>query len=365
MDEFQTGELAASLPHLRAGAADNNDNSGIEMMTNSAIKVTQKVQQRGLKQLAGLLLLTLATAGAEAASYAGTQFEIEMVVFARDNGMNQSRENWPSAPHLAYDDRWVDFDTPSRSNPMSPQLLPAPNQLDNKVAALKRSAGYRVLFHKTWRQVLQQERNAPAVLISGGAPSDNHHELEGSVTLSVSRYLHLSTDLWLSEWLPQSAEMPTADNSGFGYQQAATAAATQGIRVPTRPRAAISVNSSLAGEEPLSLGGTQSASESNGYGTASTTDNYANGTDAAVFRSGNRFSDTPIGESVDPAEHAPSEKLAARVAVLQEERRLRSGELHYIDHPKLGVLIEVRTVAQQQEPSSDDLQQDEEPLDLN
>jgi hypothetical protein len=34
----------------------------------------------------------------------------------------------------------------------------------------------------------------------------------------------------------------------------------------------------------------------------------------------------------------------AGVVLLRESRRLRSGELHYLDHPKLGVLVRVEPV---------------------
>lgn len=284
-----------------------------------------------LKQLTGVALLALCAAGAEAASYAGTQFEIEMVVFSRESGMSQSRETWPAAPRLNYDSHWVDFNTPSGADPMIPALQPAPNQLDNKVAALKRSSGYQVLFHKTWRQVLQTERNAPAVLVSGGPANGNHHQLEGSVTLSVSRYLHLSTDLWLSEWLPETVGTSAFNNSGLNSTEATT---PQGIAVPTRPRAAISTSdSAVSGEEPMGLGALSAQGTRSGYSAAS---GYSTAADSAVFH----------GEHgpAQPAAVEPAHKIAARVAVLNEERRLRSGELHYIDHPKLGVLIEVRTV---------------------
>ncbi|MBB5210564.1 CsiV family protein [Microbulbifer hydrolyticus] len=304
--------------------------------------LTKKQVTNRLKQLTGAALLTLCTAGAEAAGYAGTQFEIEMVVFARESGMSQSRETWPAVPQLAYDSHWVDFNTPSESDPTVPALQPVPSQLDNKVAALKRSSGYQVLFHKTWRQVLQTERNAPAVLVSGGTRDGNHHQLEGSVTLSVSRYLHLSTDLWLSEWLPETTGAP---GSGFSAPasvnvSAAGTEAPKGISVPTRPRATMTVADTLASDEPMDLG--SSAQNNREYGFSETS-GYSTAADSAVFGNDNHS---------EPEALEPASKLAARVAVLNEQRRLRSGELHYIDHPKLGVLIEVRTVQEPEEEES-------------
>ncbi|MFC6635564.1 CsiV family protein [Microbulbifer taiwanensis] len=232
-------------------------------------------------QLGSALLLAIAAASAQAANYAGTTFEIEMIVFERPQGMEQSRETWPTAPRLQYPSRWVDFDT-ARGGSLF--LSPAATRLDNKAAALTRG-GDRVLFHKAWRQVLQQKRNSPAILISGGDRAGDQSRLGGSVTLSVSRYLHLSTNLWLSEF--------------------AAAGADSGIPLPRRPVATT--------EEPLDL-----ASEAGDFQAAA----------ASAF-----------------AAQPQQAVYAQHLVPLQAERRMRSGELHYIDHPAFGILIEVRTVS--------------------
>ncbi|MCX2794456.1 peptidoglycan binding protein CsiV [Microbulbifer thermotolerans] len=234
-------------------------------------------------RLCAALLLAAAAASAQAVNYAGTTFEIEMIVFERIGGMENSSEDWPAAPRLRYPDKWVDFDTATGGAPL---LVPAATQLSNKAAALNRSGDMRVLFHKAWRQVLQQKRNSPAIIIDSGENPGSQSRLGGSVTLSVARYLHLSTNLWLSE--------PSDDNTG--------------IPLPLPPKAAT--------EEPLDLMST------------------------ADFR--------PV--MADRA-MAPDTTYARHVALLQAERRMRSGELHYIDHPAFGVLIEVRTITSAEETS--------------
>ncbi|WP_323844070.1 CsiV family protein [Microbulbifer magnicolonia] len=239
-------------------------------------------------KICSALLMALAATAAQAVNYAGTTFEIEMIAFERPQGMERSRESWPAAPRLQYPSRWVDFTT---ADGEALVLSPAPTRLDNKVAALRRG-GERVLFHKAWRQVLQQKRNAPAILVSGGDSFSGHNRLEGSVTLSVSRYLHLSTNLWLSD---------------FGNAQAGS-----GILLPQRPQVTL--------DEPLELMGTGGPVTSAAIGPAATED--------------------------------PQVVYASRVAQLQQERRMRSGELHYLDHPAFGILIEVRTVEQQEEDTA-------------
>lgn len=236
-------------------------------------------------KLCSALLLAIAATGAQAANYAGTTFEIEMIIFERSRGMEQSRETWPAAPQLQYPSRWVNFDTAEGGALL---LSPAAARLGNKAAALNRG-GDRVLFHKAWRQVLRQKRNSPAILISGGERMGDHSRLGGSVTLSVSRYLHLSADLWLIDFAGNPAD--------------------SGVLLPQRPEATT--------EEPLDL-----------------------------MRNSADFQPAAISAN------APQPVYARHVAPLQAERRMRSGELHYIDHPAFGILIEVRSVAQQEEETA-------------
>ncbi|MCW8128213.1 CsiV family protein [Microbulbifer halophilus] len=248
-----------------------------------------------ISQLCAILLLALATAGAQAANYAGTTFEIEMIVFSHSGGMEQSRESWPATPRLQYPEKWVDFDSTKGDSLF---LSPVAPRLNNKVAALDRSGNYRVLFHKTWRQVLQQKHNSPAILISGGDTVGDHHRLEGSVTLSVSRYLHLSTDLWLNDF-----GNDTTRNTVNGPE-------TGGVMLPRRPSAKVA-----AADEPAAPGSADSGFRASSLNSAA----------------------------------VPAPAYAQHVALLREERRMRSGELHYIDNPAFGVLIEVRTVEKSEE----------------
>ncbi|MFS1526081.1 CsiV family protein [Microbulbifer sp. 2304DJ12-6] len=299
------------------------------------------------------LVLALSAAAAQAANYAGNTFEIELIVFERPQGMARSGESWPASPRLQYPARWVDFNTrtatPEVQETLSlietpeagdrlgseirdseapqpdataaltvqaevetaPSLLlsPVPTLLNNKVAALIKG-GDRILFHKAWRQVLEQKHNSPAVLIHGGDRFRGHSQLEGSVILSVSRYLHLSTDLWFSDFSAPPE--------------------TKGIPLPKRPREA-----TLERPEVI-VPDNQGDSQRSHTGSAL----QDNQLDFGEYEPVTLEMDTP----------GPEQPLyVAHVARLQHERRMRSGKLHYIDHPAFGILIEIRTVPGQQE----------------
>ncbi|WP_226647283.1 CsiV family protein [Microbulbifer variabilis] len=306
-----------------------------------------------IAHLCSTLALALAATASQAANYAGNTFEIEMIVFERPQGMAQTSETWPAEPKLSYPSRWVDFDTrahreetsqSSATNtlsepnepvnethrttdldeepigfettelggnntdeaPLSHLLLsPVATKLDNKAAALERG-GDRILFHKAWHQVLEQKHKSPAILIDGGEAFAGHTQLEGSITLSVSRYLHLSTNLWLSDF--------------------STPASAEGIRLPLRPS-----NTSIPSAEEASLPLAHEGDNS-----------FSNLEARDAHRPAGRQGPMNLNASL-PAVQQPV--YVMRAAHLQHERRMRSGQLHYIDHPAFGILIEIRTVA--------------------
>ncbi|WHI53049.1 CsiV family protein [Microbulbifer sp. MLAF003] len=303
-----------------------------------------------ITRLCSTLALALAAAGTQAANYAGNTFEIEMIIFERPQGMAQTSENWPANPRLEYPSNWVDFET-RQENPQptpSPEavsltelageevstdeplgfepletngdkvesgshssllLSPTATLLGNKATALARG-GDRILFHKAWRQILKQKRNSPAILIDGGDTFQGHSQLGGSITLSVSRYLHISTDLWLNDF--------------------STPASVDGVLLPQRPRVAV--------EAPLEI-----------KSRAQSEENYKSVALQDVPNSLSDYEPVTLSEPQLETEHMV---YAAHTARLQHERRLRSGQLHYIDHPAFGILIEVRTVAK---PTEEDI----------
>ncbi|WP_444943995.1 CsiV family protein [Microbulbifer sp. ZKSA006] len=311
--------------------------------------------------LCSTLALTLAATSAQAVNYAGNTFEIEMIVFERPQGMENSAETWPAAPRLQYPSKWVDFATPRTPRPAAAEealslddiistpeagnpsdlepaglegvpgenvetrqapkpaaanllLRPVPTLLNNKAAAISR-AGDKILFHRAWRQVLKTKRNSPAILIDGGSQFSGHSQLEGFITLSVARYLHISTNLWLNDFYTQPGE--------------------QSILLPQRPQNKV--------ERPLQI-------STDNYSAGGDTYPQNNGFDIEANQ-GSIHSREPLTLS-EPEFIKEAPLYVAHAARLQHERRLRSGQLHYIDHPAFGILIEVRTVAKPKEDSS-------------
>lgn len=132
-------------------------------------------------------------------------------------------------------------------------------EFNGVVASLQRSSAYNVLLVKSWQQPGLERNNAVPVVLQGGRNYGRHHQLEGTVKLVLSRYLHLETDLWLGN-----------------YRQIIDTSA------PPEPRE----------------------------------------------------NDDIVWAAVEPWE-------PTRLVRMQDNRRMRSKELHYLDHPLIGVIVKV------------------------
>lgn len=205
------------------------------------------INRPNLHSLILLLMLTVPAAPVISAATQTPWFDVEVVVFSRDAGAAADSEIWPADPGTPVLDTARHLGTSATSNGRKtfPLLPQADWQLKPEAYSVsKRGRGLKLLLHKAWRQpVLSRRSPQPVLLRSSQRGRTGAPLLQGTVNISVSRYLHLDMDLLL-----------------------------QGIR-----------RNPIDGDDVLS-GQTQ---------------NYR----------------------------------------IQAHRRMRSGELHYIDHPLMGVLV--------------------------
>lgn len=178
---------------------------------------------------------------------------------------------------------------------------------------LRRAPGYRVLFHKAWRQPGLGRTESPWVFIQGGNKTNDRHELEGSFRLVRNRYLHIQANLWKTRFLPTGYQLaqPATLSSGAEPRQEMTSSLGAGqLQWPTLP--ALPAFSS----EGASSEGISSEKES---------------TDAEeefiierkVQTQPTRASDIPISD----------------IVVLNQSTRVTRKELTYLDHPNMGAVV--------------------------
>lgn len=206
------------------------------------------------------------------------------------------------------------------------------HDLNNDARRLGRDRSMRVLFHHSWRQPMTKEDDAPSIVMTGGDIFGEHFELEGSVKLYVSRYLHLHTNLWLTQF-----------EANVGQES------DHWPPIPERPQPLVielDLDSVFEGaytdkqesifEESLKFN-TQINSTSTNFGFSYSPDDtplpenelsYANMSTPSLLNDYSRFAQKPF--------------ITKHIVTMKQKRRMRSKELHYIDHPKLGILINIK-----------------------
>jgi hypothetical protein len=187
-------------------------------------------------------------------------YQVEVIIFGRPGATAQ--ETWPTDIRLTYPDNIVSVAESGFSDGFTP-VPTNERSLNPQAATLARSGNYTLLFHQAWRQTIYA--NKTNIAISGGKVFNGHHELEGSISLSVGQYLKIQTNLWLTKFAP-----------------AGTSIAESWPELPNLPN---SFTSDVDTSNPIQ-----------------------------------------------------------RIVKLNQERTMRSNEVHYIDHPVMGLIIKITPV---------------------
>lgn len=81
--------------------------------------------------------------------------------------------------------------------------------LDGIAGSIRRSSLYRLLLHVAWRQPVVADADADPVLIQTGKRYGDDYEIDGTLTVSRSRFLHVDTNLWFNQFAQKyDQEMP-------------------------------------------------------------------------------------------------------------------------------------------------------------
>lgn len=202
---------------------------------------------------------------------------------------------------------WLDEDdrTPK------PELTRAKQRLES-------SDDYQVRHYLRWAEQLQDEPKSLPVRIDSASQGQPWPELQGDITVYVSRYLHIKTNLWLNtdgHYLPDW-QMPAPPEPVNPVQH-------RGLPVGAQRLA----SSSSELPEITALGRPDWLLEA-GIG------------EQFRYLERNRpDSNLPNGlvdeEVTYPYRHA---------IALQQTRRMRSGEIHYIDHPAMALIVSITRI---------------------
>lgn len=152
--------------------------------------------------LTGLIISTTVVAEEAKPHPNERDYIIEILVFTQQPGAGATE--LPSKPHLylPIEERALKIGAAPAWTRLSritgPSYWPQRVKLTKEANALKHNDDYRLLFHQAWRMRLVSEANSLPLLIEGGDYFAGMPELQGKLKLSVARYLHLETDLFLN-----------------------------------------------------------------------------------------------------------------------------------------------------------------------
>ena len=291
----------------------------------------------------------------------GRWYKVEMLIFKRLGTERGSRELWPQNVRLIYPKNTRHLQARNADNL---RLLPQnQHQLGGLNYTLRKNENYKVLYHKAWKQQMLGAQKSPAIIISGGdtvnSSVNSSKELEGYIKIHIARYLHLTTDLWLTGNIPANSiptnniptnsiptnsiptnSIPTNSINRFGYGQ------DERLFKQAKPigRFPIGFSESSVNNSSSVIAGGEQEAQHLGYNSYS--GNYFHRTSSfnktSNNSSNNAYNNNAYNNNAynnNAYSNGNKTNSSKPVSVLRERRRMRSKELHYIDHPLMGLLI--------------------------
>lgn len=221
-------------------------------------------------------------------------FTVEVIIFANKDSSVIADEYWPDIEE-------VPAKSAIRLKPVNEGELDAFQKLPKSLLSLQdeksriRSSGkYRILYHQGWMQpVAETQRPKPIRITAGDIMDNGMYELDGYIAVGRGRYLHFRPDLYFSRRL-------TADETSLLRNKSATKENEE--------------NAELIQAEALMTMETVSGTVS----SAPVSNTPANNIDLFI-----------------------PEILTVNQT---QARRMRSEELHFIDHPLFGIMVEIKPV---------------------
>lgn len=230
----------------------------------------------------------------------GSIYEIEIIVYAID--VKEEVEQYPLLLNLHYPDQVDRFPEDAEALAITEPtdygeyvlLESGDDGLGFMAENIAEESGYSILLHKRWLQYIPEQEQDRHLLIEGGDSYGGYRELQGVLLIYLKRYLHIELELWLSDFT----------NSGTSPQPLP----------PLPPRK----------EEKDEIQLFQ--------------------TEVGAFRRKARNVADDLNAQLGDNAKLP---VVRRIVRLQENRRVRSQELHHFDHPRMGVLLRIKVADSQ------------------
>lgn len=299
-----------------------------------------------MKKLIYLLLLAVSWP-----SFAARQFDIEVILFKRNINPEQVNESWPEQLKQVDMKGALSLEDNTALKAKGVTILPSSQYaLDAQYNKLKKHAGFTPLAHIAWRQGDQNQANAPKLFITAGRDfseqflpdgrskkdvvqptnagsmsSDTNHD---GITITTDNSIPL-----LSDSNNDVADIANEANSDPLYQLNGM------LQVYVQHYLFLDANLDLREPSRREVIMTKPLLES--IANEQSTLTVSSGTD--IENDIDENSNVQIGHLQEVKKNIKVEEFLKPYR-LSQQRRMRSGEIHYLDNPLLGVIIQVRRV---------------------
>lgn len=241
-------------------------------------------------------------------TWAERKFDIEVVIFKRAIDAEKTNESWPQ------DLSKIEFKNSGSLNDANYRarkgvvMLPASEyKLNDQVNKLSQHAGFKVLMHKAWRQGDKGRYGSPSFHIKAGKDFSKRFNMDGTIRSNAPS---LSSEGITEQSIPK----PIPQLEG---------------------KLQIFVEHYLYADVELDL-------KAPGTRTLGFVHSDLNDFDKQTS-SNNQVTHVGMMEEIVPSINKEEFLKTFR---MDQKRRMRSNETHYLDHPLMGVLIQVRRVNQ-------------------
>ncbi|MGF1790915.1 peptidoglycan binding protein CsiV [Photobacterium profundum] len=294
-----------------------------------------------MKKLIYLLLLAVSWP-----SFAARQFDVEVILFKRNINPEQVNESWPEQLKQVDMQGALSLEDTAALKAKGVTILPSSQYaLDAQYNKLKKHAGFTPLAHIAWRQGDQNQANAPKLYITAGRDFSEQFLPDGRSKKDVEQPTNAIS---IDSDSNNDGITITADNSTSLLSNSNNNADTRSdslyqlngmLQVYVQHYLFLDANLDLREPSRREVIMTKPLLES-----IVNEQNAMNvDTDTATENGIDVNSNVQIGHLQEVKKNIKVEEFLKPYR-LSQQRRMRSGEIHYLDNPLLGVIIQVRRV---------------------
>ncbi|OAN18803.1 hypothetical protein A3K86_04980 [Photobacterium jeanii] len=260
-------------------------------------------------------------------SLAARQFDIEVILFKRNISPEQVRESWPDSQKPINLSGTIAFsDTEALAAKGARVLSPSQYQLNNEYAKLKNHAGFTPLAHFAWRQGDQGKGSAPRIHIMAGKDFSDRFLADGT---SRAAAINNPADNLVAPEVEPTGIVVTTDNGTSDISEQPASNLNQPIfeldgKLQVYVQHYLFVDADLDLREPGRrevIVGAETQDPEN------------------LLLDGN----VQVGHLQEVTKRVEVEEFLKGFRFTQT-RRMKSSETHYLDHPLMGMIIQVRRV---------------------